>query len=44
MPFIATGNRFVKSQKLQLRTLLWAELPEDEEDGGLKELGIPGFR
>ncbi|WP_171133482.1 MULTISPECIES: hypothetical protein [unclassified Ruegeria] len=25
-------------------TLLWAELPEDEEDGGLKELGIPGFR
>ena len=25
-------------------TLLWAELPEDEEDGGLDELGMPGFR
>lgn len=25
-------------------TLLWAELPEDDEDdGGLKELGMPGF-
>lgn len=26
-------------------TLLWAELPDDqEEDGGVKELGMPGFR
>ncbi|MEM6891562.1 MAG: hypothetical protein AAF636_26090 [Pseudomonadota bacterium] len=26
-------------------TLLWAELPEDyKDDGGLKELGMPGFR
>lgn len=26
-------------------TLLWAELPEDgQDDGGLKELGMPGFR
>ncbi|QJF50724.1 ImmA/IrrE family metallo-endopeptidase [Roseobacter ponti] len=25
-------------------TLLWAELPADDEDGGLKELGISGFR
>ena len=26
-------------------TLLWAELPDDDEDnGGLNELGIPGFR